>query len=146
MRELKFRVWDGEEFMPLGIAIHKYEIIGVGLGIEHFYDRVSIEQYTGLKDKNGLTEIYEGDILKITNPDHQIQKIELIGIVEMGWFQWQVSVEIINRWEGYSVDKPVPGNYYLPLHVLKAGKMFEILGNVHQDSELLAGKTILDEK
>lgn len=108
MREIKFRAWDKEK--------RKYDLL------DSFYElqkwnrndkeikKYIIEQYTGLKDKNGK-EIYEGDIVMFGYK-------YIVEYNECGYFPFIDEYHYFN---------------YKP-------RDCEIIGNIHENSELLQGE------
>lgn len=136
MREIKFRVWDTQEEKYLYPEKQGFIIVptrpsfGVTLPYENTHNpnnidedcfdwadadllmgRYRLEQYTGLKDKNGK-EMYERDIVKRAEDGG----FDIVGVVE-----W--SEKAARFW----VDR-----YYYP-----GGGKWEVIGNIHENKELL---------
>lgn len=114
MREFKFRAWwkdtkrflDGDEwYMTCSGAKHLHYS-----AYPYSDDDFIIEQYTGLKDKNGK-EIYEGDVLESTwNGDKAV-------------VVWN---DVEGEWEHYA-DFNTHSKY--------SGSV--VIGNIHENPELL---------
>jgi uncharacterized phage protein (TIGR01671 family) len=116
MKDIKFRVWDGEK-------LHYGDVIEFTDGIICFHSEIdsiyegcpigenqSVDQYTGLKDKNGK-EIYEGDILEFDENvwgDSNTNKFEVV---------WN---ENTGCWQGY-------GSFY------EWRTYCKVIGNIHED-------------
>lgn len=113
MREIKFRAWDllpqkweSDECEDLRFFFIMFEENGL----------CDLEQYTGLKDKNGK-EIYEGDLLDVEDASGEV----VFHKEYLGFFV-KVS-EYEQTWKPL-YDVPVP----------------EIIGNIHENTDLLEGK------
>ena len=125
MRELKLRAWYKPYKQMCQVESLRFDVNGVYTAVlieEPFYDRklveadeIAIEQYTGLKDKNG-TEIYEGDIL-----------IDDTGEPTEYWVVKFSDGGFVGECAGVAE----------PLFELTN---LEVVGNIHEDSELVEEK------
>lgn len=115
MRELKFRAWDGNKMIEDVIPTSETSIIEL---FEYEWQETeveSVEQYTGLKDKNGR-EIYIGDIVS----EHQR---DIIGkIVQNPSGEYRIV------WIGV-----FGGESVLYVH----NSLCEVIGSIHENPELL---------
>jgi len=149
MREIKFRIWHkptkkyvtmSQEDWSYGKGKVKYKDSGDFLAISHdgFLchegygngaanvedpENYVVQQYTGLKDKNGK-EIYEGDILgyfdAIVNNDKERVEIKYWG---EQWCEFT-----IRNYNGKDVKSDEPNDYYGGIHP----EYKEVIGNIFE--------------
>lgn len=120
-REIKFRAWDKEEkeYYYDVEDTYDYRCSGRGCYADSFGEvlahpeRYEVEQYTGLKDKNGK-EIYEGDILHIH--DH------ILGDFVVVWHNLSWTIKRTVGYESLRVHK---------------SEDCTVIGNIHENQELL---------
>lgn len=118
MRDLKFRAWGKnikEYLSQNGVDPYIYTLKGISDGFIYDVDAFIIEQYTGLKDKNGK-EIYEGDIVG---------------------FKWTKRLYVVT-YRAYDASFILENDEWEEAIRLSLDKDdFEVFGNIHENPELL---------
>ncbi len=127
MREIKFRAWDKvcKKYFYDGnldngdvLVIHLNGQVEISNANTYKPDDFILEQFTGLKDKNGK-EIFEGDIVKFEDDEIGVGTIE------------------------YSIDGAVcfcvnrKNKYHQYHYFLISTTSYVVIGNIHENPELI---------
>ena len=124
-REIKFRVWDTDkkQFVPDNLfVIGNFGVYLIEMGKLVLMDNIVIQQYRGLKDKNGVV-IYEGDILYFPNNKKTCKVVYYNGAFGVDYYYDSYPTHLFHWYDfvDTSHEKIIP----------------EIIGNIYENPELL---------
>ncbi len=145
MREIKFRVWNTslKKYIPdhlVHISLDGRLLFGALYFKPDLYKYSSdilkgenvVEQFTGLKDKNG-TEIYEGDIIQFEFWNEKYYR-------QIAYNSAIASYEAITVTSPTSKKLRQKAKYSFSELYKISSKGFKVVGNIHENPELLEEK------
>lgn len=112
MRAPKFRVWDNVDYMSKPFTLYELQA-----GLIQIDSVCPVMQYTGFQDIKG-NDIYEGDFIK--KGDDKFVKCGIVSFIHGCWMVASKN-----------------GDRYFNLHWYLS--QAEVVGNIHQNPELLEG-------
>lgn len=132
MREIKFRYryTDGKEWIIKSFTLTEiingdpFDITSDSPLFKGYVMNKYPDQYTGLKDRNGV-EIYEGDMVRISFPDHEVGQVRFAKSYYGGQHGWLV----INK-----DNRSIPDDFY---GIWPDSEDIEVIGNIYEYPELL---------
>lgn len=130
-RPIKLRAWTGDKFIYLEIAHGGQGKGGIKLDPGVYGHLEPWQQFTGLTDKNGK-EIYEGDIVRLWDedsyPNSEELKAEDGSVYQVLWTGGSAGFwlyEHLGKVAEFEWN-PLTGGYWI-----------EVIGNIHENPELL---------
>lgn len=147
MREIKFRAWNGKEFIDVGVLdLDKEEAMDYynwwdgywGEQVDYTGDKQVLFQYTGRKDKNDR-EVFEGDIYRIEEETDGLDEVFHVVVIWIDEWSMFASV-LLEEYHRYKVggakelDEQLFWTY--TLNDINSPKHF-YCGDIYQNPDLL---------
>lgn len=141
MRDIKFRAWDSSTGRFLeNFTVYQYGNVasnGEWL-VKDDLDGVILEQFTGLKDKEGKN-IYEGDI--VIHPDVYTEKVDVgVGMIPVAQTEENTLAKVVMEKGSWGIfvkgSTELLNKGFNPFTETNIEEI-EVIGNIHQNPELL---------